>query len=60
MSKTIYNVDKSKPPENAAPSVVATVARSQIINIINSAILYTNYEDDLQPGKSLDLVLKLQ
>jgi hypothetical protein len=46
MSETIYNVDKSN-----APSVVATVARRQIFAIIQSAILYTNYEDALQPGQ---------
>jgi len=42
---TIYNVDKSKSPENATPSVVDTVARSQIFMIIRTAIMYTNYED---------------
>jgi hypothetical protein len=50
MSKTIYNVDTSKPPENAAPSVVATVAKDQIDFIILSAVQYTNYEDARKDG----------
>jgi hypothetical protein len=50
MSKTIYNVDTSKPPENPAPSVVATVAKQQIFFIIQSAVQYTNFADASKNG----------